>query len=113
MRFHVPLLVRLGVLVYPAGSTKVACPCLLLVLGGLDQLLLVIWMVAHECYCGARGMAYLSPTASHPVLFVSFDPRDRVYYMATTPILLTRYPRSTKKGTRSACRLARPRNSFS
>ena len=79
-----------------------------------NQPLLLVWMFALERYCDASWrMAYMSATASQPTFFVSFDPCDHVYYMATTPNLLTLYPRSTRKGTRSACCLARPRDSFS
>ena len=57
--FFVPPLVRLWVLVYPSGSTKVICPCLLHVLGGLEQLLLLVWMVALERYCDASRQGLL------------------------------------------------------
>ena len=59
-------------LFYPSGSTKVACPYLLHVLGGLEQLLLLVWMVALERYCdasrqGLLGHYYLST----PFVFLS------------------------------------------
>ena len=91
MHFLVPLLVRLGVLVYPAGSIKVACPCLLHVLGELEQLLLLIWMVALERYCDAswHGLLeryYLSTTFVFLSILVTMCttwPRRPIYLPTT------------------------------